>query len=512
MTSFRSRSRSLVVIKKIARVLVWLILILLQVFIYYLIIFQTNNIPFITTVSTIVSLVIVTHIYNSDKNISYKLTWIVVCMLFSLTGTIFYLSYGNGRALPRKKAKKINDYLNDKLLSNNNINELKEIDIIGYKHARILNYSTDGYPMYNNTPNTFFKDGKDMYLDMLNKIKIAKKFIFIEFYIISDGVILDEVINILIDKANNGLDIRIIYDAFGSSSSLKRKTIKKLSNIINIEIVAYNPIGFGNSINYRDHRKIVLIDGLYAYTGGMNLADEYVHKKKVYGYWRDNGLLIEGEACYSYTLLFTQNWYMSTNKMLLIEDYKPIYSTTESKGYVFPFGDAPTNKKNASYDLFLSLINNATKSIYISTPYFAIDSTFIDAIAHAIKSGIDVKVLIPDISDNKFIFPVTIAHLKNIILNNGEVYRYTPGFNHAKTIVVDSKYAFIGTVNLDYRSLFLLSECGNLLIDTTTVKEIENDFLETLKQSRKIEIEEWKKRPLKTKIQAFIFTLLGPLI
>lgn len=514
-SSFRRRSRSLVVLKLIVRILIWILLILGQLLIYYLIIFQINNIPYITVISTIISLLVVTHIYNSDKNISYKLSWIFVCTFFNLIGSVFYFIYGSGKALPKKKANTINSYLNDKLINNNYIDELKVLDQTGYKHARILHYSTDGYPMYKNIPNTFFKDGRDMYNDMIEKLKNSKKYIFLEFFIIREGSVFDEIINLLIDKANNGVSIRIIYDAYGSGISLKKKTIKYLSSIVNIEIASYNPLySLYNSINYRDHRKIVVIDGLYAYTGGMNLADEYVHRKKKYGFWRDTGLLIESHACRSYILLFTQNWYLSTKEMLLVEDYIPIYPEYENNdtGYIYPYGDAPTNKKNASYNLFLSLINNAKKSIYISTPYFVIDSTFIDALVHAIKSGIEVKILIPDITDNKLFFPTTLAHLKNIILNKGSVYRYTPGFNHSKSIIVDSKYAFIGTVNIDYRSLFLNFECGNLLINTSTVKEIELEFLESISKSRKIEIDEWKKRPIISKIKAFVFTLLGPLL
>lgn len=509
-SSYRSKRKIINKIKTTLRYILVLFLIILQLFIYYLIIFKFEDIPYITYASTIISLIVVTYIYNSDHNISYKLTWTVVCMTFSLTGTLFYLLYGNGKSLPKKKANKINAYLSDKIESNNIVDELI-FDPIAYKHAKLLNYLTDGYPIYKNTSNTFFKDGKQMYLDMLDKLKNAKKFIFLEFFIISEGEVFNEVTKILEEKANNGIEIKIIYDDFGCN--LKKKTIKRLSNVINIEITAYNPLNaYSPVINYRDHRKIVVIDGLYAYTGGMNLADEYVHKKIKYGHWRDNGLLVEGKACYSYTLLFAQNWYMSTKQMLLIEDYKPIYDEQYSEGYIIPYADAPTNKKNASYELFLSLINNATKSIYISTPYFVIDTTFINAITNAIKSGIDVKILIPNIADKKIIFQTTLAHFKNIILSGGEVYRYTPGFNHAKNIIVDSKYAFIGTVNIDYRSLFLNYECGNFLINTTTIKEIENDFLQTVKQSKKIEIEEWKKRPLRNRFQAFISTLLGPLL
>lgn len=511
----RSERRSLTFFKMCGRLVVGAIIIAIQVLIYYLLIFHTSNIPYITVISVIFCLIVVSHIYSSDNNISYKLTWTVICVLFNLTGPLFYLTVGNGNTLPKRKNKKIKAYLNNKLPDTYaTMEKLKTEDPIGYKHARSLNFSTDGYGLYDNVPNTFFKDGEQMYLDMLEKLKNAKKYIFLEFFIIAEGSLFDEVFGILKERAANGVDVRVIYDAVGSGSVLSKRTINELNRKFNVRMVSYNPLGGRHNltINYRDHRKILVVDGIYAYTGGMNLADEYVHRKEKFGFWRDNGMLIEGKACYSYVLLFAQNWYMSTKEMLLIEDYKPFYNEEKANGYIFPFGDGPNTRKSPAYDLFLSMINNAQKSIYIATPYFVIDTNFISAIAQAIKSGIEVKVLIPKISDKKMFFPVTLSHFKNIILNGGEVYKYDPGFNHAKNIIVDGKYAFIGTVNLDYRSLFLHFECGNLAIGTDTVKEMEDDFLDAISKSTKIEVEEWKKRPFTGKVMSFICTIFGPLL
>lgn len=508
-TSFKTKRRY-----AIARTIIGIIIILIQVLLYYVLFFHTHNVPYISIISLIVKLLCVSIIYNSDKNISYKLNWIIIILIFNLAGACFYLIFGTGRTLPKRKNKKINAYLNDKLSNCDEIlNQLKNEDLIGFKHASILHSSTDGYCLYDNIENTFFNDGNTIYLDMLDKIKNAKKFIFLEYFIIGEGSLFNELFDVLKEKALSGIEIKIMYDAVGCNKILDKKTVSKLNNISNIKIIAYNPLGTNNlTINYRNHRKITVVDGLYAYTGGFNLADEYIHRKDRFGHWRDNGILIEGKATYSYTLLFAQNWYMSTQEMLVIEDYKPIYNDSISKGYIFPFGDGPITKKSPSYDLFLSLINNAQKSIYISTPYFIIDIAFINAIAQAIKSGVDVKILLPEISDKKFFFPVTLEHCNNIILSGGEVYRYTPGFNHAKNIIVDGKYAFIGTVNVDYRSLFLNFECGNLLINTDSVKEMQKDFVNALNISKKIELNEWNNRSITNRIRAFAFTLLGPLL
>ncbi len=510
----RNEHGILTFIKTLFKRVIGLCLIIFQIIVYYLIFTEIWNIPYITIVTFFINIIVISYIYNSENNSSFKLSWTIVILLFNLSGSILYLLSGNGKSLPKRKNKKITAYLDQKLLDNDVLSELKDVDDIGYKLALLLHDNTNGYPIYNNTISKYFNDGNEMFLDMLEKIKNARKFIFMEFFIVSEGSLLDEMMELIIDRANSNVEVKFIYDAFGSGSLLSRKYLNKLNNHPNIEIVSYNPFGINLnvSINYRDHRKILIVDGMFAYTGGMNLADEYIHRKTRFGYWRDTGMLIEGRACYSYTLLFAQNWYMSTKQMLLIEDYKPIYEDCYVSGYVFPFGDGPTNRKSPTYDLFYSMISNAQKSIYISTPYFIIDSEFIGAIVRACKCGVNVKILIPATSDKKYLFPVTIAHFKKIIEVGGEVYQYSPGFNHAKNVVIDGKYAYAGTANMDYRSLFLHFECGNLLINTSSIKDMEDDFINVVKESKIMSEVQWKKRPLISKISAFILSIIGPLL
>ncbi len=510
----RSERRTLSIIQVFLRTLIGLALVSSQLLVYYILINRAKNVPGISIISFVFCLIVVSHIYNSKKNPSYKLTWTIVCFIFNFIGPLLYLIFGNGNNLPKRKNKKILAYLDCKMNTTSALEELKLEDEIGYKHAILLNHNTSGYALYSHVPNKFYKDGLDLYNAMIDKIKNAKKFIFLEFFIIAEDKVFDELFPILVDKANSGIEVKIIYDAIGSSTVLRNRVVRKLNKNNNFKMVAYNPWGVNMNlaVNYRDHRKIVIVDGFYAFVGGMNLADEYVHKTKRFGYWRDNGMLIAGEAVYSYTLLFTQNWYMSTKKMLLIEDYKAYKPITTAKGYVFPFGDGPTNSNYAAYELFLSLIHNAKKSIYLSTPYFIIDSQFIAALVQAINSGIDVKLLIPGIPDKKMVYQVTQAHLKTILEAGGEVYEYSPGFNHAKNVIVDGKYAFVGTVNLDYRSMFLHFECGNFLINTDSIPEIESDFLEAVSKSKKLELEEWKKRSIINKTIPFVVTILGPLL
>lgn len=510
----RSERRTVSYLKMLFRTIIGLSLVILQLILYYIILVKMKNVPGITIFSYTLSLICVSYIYNSKQNSSYKLTWTIVCFMFNLIGPVMFLIFGNGNNLPKNKNKKILAYLDKKMITTSALEELKNDDEIGYKHAILLNHNTSGYPLYYHVNNTFYKDGLDQYNAMIDKIRNAKKFIFLEFFIIAEDRMFDELFPVLLSKANEGIEVKIIYDAIGSGTVMRNKTVRRLNKTPNFKMVAYHPLGinFNLAVNYRDHRKIAVIDGLYSFVGGMNLADEYIHRAKRYGFWRDNGMLIEGASCYSYTLLFAQNWYMSTKQMLVIEDYKALCEKSNSNGYVLPFGDGPTNRKNATYELFLSMIHNAKKSICISTPYFIIDSEFISAIVQAINSGVEVNLLIPGTPDKKMVYQVTQAHLKKILEAGGNVYEYTPGFNHAKNIIVDGKYAFIGTTNFDYRSLFLHFECGNLLINTDSIKEMQKDFDDAISLSKKLDIEEWKKRSIINKTIPFVVTILGPLL
>lgn len=510
----RTDRRSQTILKSLMKILISCLLIALQLVFYWIVLFEIKQIPGIYAISYIFSIYIVIHIYNSNVNSAYKLSWIIVCLLVNITGPIFYLLFGNGNNLPKRKYKKIELYLDEKLLTNDCLTEIKTVDLIGYKHAKLLHDGTGGYPLYDNTPSEFFDDGQHLFESMIEAIAVAKKFVFIEFFIIAEGELFSRLSRLLIEKSLEGVEIKIIYDAIGSGTVLKKSTVAGLNAYDNIQMLSYNPLGVNLNlgINYRDHRKIVVVDGLKAYVGGMNLADEYVHLTKRFGYWRDNGMCIEGAACYSYTLLFAQNWYMSSKQMIVAEDYKPICEVVSTKGYVLPFGDGPNNRVNPAYDLYMSLICNAQSSILISTPYFIIDKQFIYSLVKAVKSGIKVQLLVPGIPDKRNVYDVTQAHYKEILQAGGEIYEYKPGFNHAKTVIVDNKYAFIGTVNVDYRSMFLHFECGNLLIDTDSIDDMVKDFDRAVLQSEIVILERWKKRSFKKRIIAFVSTIFGPLL
>lgn len=499
-------------IRVVIRFIVALILIFLQVLIYWYLFIGSLDIPYIYLVFKVVSIILVIKLYNSNDNLSYKILWIIIILLLNVTGPLFYLCFGNGNSLPKRKSRKINGYINTKIISSDILEEIKKSDNLSYRLSKYLNSVTGFYPSKNDNE-YFFKSGSELFLKMIEEIDKAKKYIFLEYYIVSSGYMLDTLIDHLTLASNRGVEIKFIYDYVGCNISrvLKRKDLKRLKEIPNLTILAFNQpkITLNLGINYRNHRKLLLIDGVISFVGGINIADEYIDKKKRFGIWRDNAVMIVGEGTYNYVLLFLSSWYLATNIKLEIEDY--IYKPNDVllDGYVFTFGDGPNNKHNPVYNLYLKMIENAKSKIYISTPYFIIDNLFINTLINQINSGVEVIILIPEIPDKKFVYLMSLDNLRKIINSGGKVYKFKDGFNHAKTLIIDGMYALVGTANVDYRSMFLHYETGCLLMKKRVIEEIEKDFLENVNVS--ILLERDTKNNVFGKVLSYFYSLIGPL-
>lgn len=458
------------------------------------------------------ALIIVLHIIHKPMLTSYKLTWSILIMFLPLPFSIFYYLNHRSRRLPRYKQKKIDEILFSHKQKADLLPELAKIDSKAAKHARIL-YANTGLALYKNTKFTFLFDGYVKFQDLLIELRMAEKYIFIECFIIADGYLLNQLLPILEEKGQAGLEIKIIYDDLGSRTVLKGKTVKRLANIPNCQLTNYNPLGLNinPAFNYRDHRKIIIIDGKTAYCGGDNLADEYIHQKQRFGFWRDNCGKYEGDAVETFLALFSEMWYMSTKNVIGIKNYIYDNKIINNTSYVMPFGDGPSNATDPGYEIFKSLISSADKTINISTPYFIIDDSMIELIALAAKSGVQVKILMPGIPDKKAAFYLAKSHYREILKAGGAIYEYEPGFNHAKNIIIDGKYAFIGTINMDYRSLFLHYECGAIILLDDEIKKMEVDFEAACEKSKLVTYEEWKKRPWWQKLISYILYIVAPM-
>lgn len=501
------------ILRKIINTVIGLLGIALQLFFYYAIFFSGWDLQIVYIVFQILGFLIVIALFNKNMCSSYKMIWSIIILVFPLGGTIIYILFGNQAGFPKWKSNKIHKYLKDEIPANNCLEKLKNEDVLGYKLAKIIHSSTS-FPIYNNSDVHFYNDVKDKHQMMLLKMKEAKKYIFMEYFIMADGVLMDSIIEVLKAKGSEGVTIKICYDDVGSKMAISKSLIKRLKSISNLELAKYEPLGFNFNpgVNYRDHRKQTIIDGKVAFVGGDNLADEYIHEKKRFGYWLDNAVMIEGEAVNNCVLGFAESWYMSTKEKIDTISFMSKDTREETNSYVMPFYDGPMNKENPIYNVFTAMTTNSQRYLYISTPYFIIDSEFINSIVLACQSGVDVKVLIPKIPDKKMVYAMSKSHIGDVLKYGGKVYTYTPGFNHSKNIITDDKYAFIGSANIDYRSLYLHLENGVLLINDKEIAEMKKDFLKSISESKEIKYETWKNRSILLKLFEFLCRIFSPLL
>ncbi len=502
---------SLPIWKKLILFLITLIILGVQLAIIYFVIVgiieSNRGLNYIYFAVEGLAVIQVLYVIHKPMSTNYKLTWSICILILPLPATVLYYFNATSRRLSKRKKRKIHEAIM-KMADNTEIDKIE--DETAYNLVNIVSKQTYA-PVYGNSKFTFFKDCADKSDDMLKEMSKAEKTIYLEYFILSPGYLMGRIYEVLLDRGMKGVNICIIYDDVGSKGRLHRRLIKRLAQIPNCKIYNFEPLGmnFNMLVNYRDHRKMCIIDNRIAYCGGDNLADEYIHKKEKFGYWRDNCGKYEGEIVNSFSTLFAEMWYTSTKERLEIPVVE--YEVFNNNEYILVFGDGPLYDNNPSYDLYKTLIMSAKKSVYISTPYFIIDDSMIDLIALKARSGVDVNILMPHIPDKKFPFYMGRQNYRNILLAGGHIYEMTRGFNHAKNIIIDDKYAFIGTVNMDYRSLFLHYECGALIINSKEIEKMSDDFKEEIKNSEDITYEKWKKFPFLQKAIAFILNIFSPL-
>lgn len=451
-------------------------------------------------------------VINRIDNPAYKLGWVIVIMALPLAGGVLYLIFGKHHT-----TKEMRNYFHyDKRVINSmsfvksNIN-LKSLDDPSFlKLAKRLN--SCGQASFSNTKSEFLSPGQEKFEKMLIDLKAAKKFIFLEYFIISPGHMWSEIVEILINKVKEGVDVRLIYDDFGTIQTLPNdysKTLEKMGiktkvfNVLKPHLNAF--------MNNRDHRKILIIDGDIGYTGGINLADEYINKKERFGYWKDCAIRINGEAVQSLTALFLTMWHYLTGDSLTLKDYLPTIKE-KNDGIVTPFGDNPVSKDRIAQSIYLQIVENAQKYVYIETPYLVMDNELTTSLKIAAQSGVDVRIITPHIPDKFYVFALTRSSYRELIEAGVSIYEFTPGFIHSKVIISDDKIGVVGTSNFDFRSLYLHFECGVLLYKTNSLSKIYNDFLEILKKSQHFTLKDCDNLTKKQKLLAFILKPFAPLV
>lgn len=437
-----------------------------------------------------------------ERNAAYKMYWLGVLLMFPIVGHIMYLTWG-GMLVHKHTHGKIQSHIdraNEYQIRNDAVPvRLKKENAEAGKISGFLD--RQGFPLYENTKVTYFEVGEKMLEDMSCRLEEAKKYIFMSFFIIADGKIWDRMSEILERKVQQGVKIYILYDDAGSAMKLSDSTVYRLKEF-GIEVRNFNPVERNYQrlfLNFRNHQKMLMIDGMFAYTGGINISDKYANIVSPYGHWKDTGIRMEGDAVYSMQLLFIGMWNAAGGK-LEPSDY-PILTSEIAGGWCCqPFSDGPSNNpNNPAMDLFIHVISSAKERVDIMTPYLIIDDAVCEILSLAAKTGIEVRMITPGIADKKIVRLLTQRHYGPLLAAGVRIFEYTPGFVHAK-LCANEFCAVIGTVNMDFRSFFLHYENGVFLPEGTVLSEISADFETTLSKCREITFQEWKERPIWVKI------------
>ena len=468
----------------------------------------------------LLSMIMIIYIINrKNDNPSFKLVWLLLITVFNLFGVFMYI-FIQSQYSTKMLAVKIDNLIKKTkglLKQNHHVTEkLSEESRNITNFAHYMYGPAGGFPVYSNSSVKYFPLGDDKFEEMMVQLEQAKEFIFLEYFIVEEGRMWNTILDILKRKAQEGVEVRFMYDGMCSIVLLPYNYPKKMEKY-GIKCKMFNPIKpvLSTQQNNRDHRKILVIDGKTAFTGGVNLADEYINEKEVYGHWKDNAIMVKGEAVKSFTAMFLQMWNVSEideeefGKYIDI-DYSEFKDVDD--GYIIPYGDSPLDEENVGEQVYMDIINRAERYVHIMTPYLILDNEMLTTFKYAAKRGVEVKIIMPHIPDKEFAYAVARTYYPELIEAGVEIYEYTPGFVHAKTFISDDDTAVVGTINLDFRSLYLHFECAAYMFRNSEIANIEKDYQETLKKCQKIDMENCRNQKTRRKILGRILRLIAPLM
>ena len=469
---------------------------------------------------TLLSAFVILYVVNKDENPSFKLAWIIPITVIPVFGTLLYLFLElqwEGKIINRKLRENISDtqpYLKQ------NPRYMEQLAKTSRSNANLAAYieNSGSYPVYGNTNVKYYPVGEEMFEDMKKELEKAKRFIFMEYFIVERGEMWDSLLEILERKVQEGVEVRFMYDGmcclvllpYSYPRELRAKGLKaKMFAPIRPALSTYQ--------NNRDHRKILVIDGHTAFTGGINLADEYINRKVRFGHWKDTGIMVKGDAVTSFTMMFLQMWNITEKEP---EDYGRYLRDPEffyppelsMEGFVIPYGDSPLDQETVGELVYLDIINTARNYVHIMTPYLILNYELVQALQFAAKRGVETIIIMPHIPDKEYAFLLAKAHYEELIRAGVQIYEYTPGFVHAKVFTSDDEKTVVGTINMDYRSLYLYFECAAYIYRNEVIKDVEMDFKETLAKSQVITLEECRHYPWYKKFAGRVLRLFAPLM
>ncbi len=370
------------------------------------------------------------------------------------------------------------------------------------------------YPVYEKTAVTYFPLGEEKFREMLVQLEAAEHFIFMEYFIVDEGVMWGTILEILVKKAAAGVDVRVMYDGTCEFSLLPHDYPKRL-RALSIKCKMFAPVApfISTHYNYRDHRKILVIDGHTAFNGGVNLADEYINQKERFGHWKDTAVMLQGEAVKSFTLMFLQMWDMDKKEKEYARFLSyPVNPRENAKGWVIPYGDCPLDNDKVGERVYMDILNRAVSYVHIMSPYLILDGETETALKFAAERGVEVVLLLPGIPDKEVPYALAKTHYPSLLASGIQIYEYTPGFVHAKVFVSDDREAVVGTINLDYRSLYHHFECATYLYKAGCIPQIEDDFQATLAKCRQVTKETVRRESFKVKMTGYLMKAIAPLM
>lgn len=464
----------------------------------------------------IFSLIMVLFLLNSRHDPTAKITWLVIIMLMPVFGSLLFAFTQSewGHRAVKARVNYLVTETRDKIPQS--VEVMRELNAVNPGAASLACYlhRSGCFPVYDRTAVTYFASGEEKLAELLIQLEKAEKFIFLEYFIIDEGEMWGKVLNILAAKARAGVDVRLMYDGTCDFTTLSPDYPRRLE-ALGIKCKRFAPVSpfLSTHYNYRDHRKIIVIDGHTAFTGGINLADEYINKKVRFGHWKDAAVMLCGEAVRSFTLMFLQMWSVD---MRVPDDFDhflnfPVYPK-ECTGFVIPYGDCPLDGERTGERVYMDMLNRAKSYVHIMTPYLILDGEMEGALKFAAERGVEVSIILPGIPDKVTPYALAYTHYASLLEAGVKIYEYSPGFVHAKVFVSDTREAVVGTINLDYRSLYHHFECAAYLCGVECIPQIEADFQQTLAKCREVTRETMKKEKAKRKIRGVILKVVAPLL
>lgn len=508
------------ILKLMAKVITGLFLVCLQgIWFLFLVRKIQENSSYFYIGSMILAFFLVLFISYQRLVPEIKQFWMIMILLFPIFGFFFYVVFHTSRSFAKLRGRIKKEELVAQGYRYDDSKTLEKLSMGNNNaYSQIHYFSNVNFSVYEHCEVQYYSYGKDVYPDMLSALRKAKHFIFLEYFIISEGRMWEEIIAILKEKSQAGVEVKILYDDIGSVGHMKKDYISSLASY-NIQMMSFFPKTFSLATDNRNHRKTLIVDGEVAFTGGINIADECLEETKKYGIWKDSSIQVKGEAVFEFTKMFLVMWKANIDHKLKqnmkseqnYDHYKAKSKQYQCSGYMIPYHHNPFNQERVASRVYLNIMNQSTKYLYIFTPYLILDYSMKEALLLAAKRGVEIKIVTPGIPDKKLVYQVTRSYYKELLTSGIKIYEYIPGFLHAKCFLSDDLIATVGAVNLDYRSLYTHFENGCYFYQGEIIETMKQDFFNTLKDSREVTLADVQSGFFKKMWETFL-NLFSPLL